>query len=130
MATSDAPRPWTDPDYKSFVRAIEADEGASLAGGDEYQQLMAKETRVLETVDRVVNDAQFLRGRESEFLARPLREVGERAVAEAQAAFEEALAARTPRALGEALLGGERKIYLGLALLALAVLLFFVSASS
>lgn len=108
--------------------------GLETAGGDGvgdvYQQLMARERRVLDTVDRVVNDAAQRDRRARSFLHLPLHEVGMRAMAAARGLLDDLSAARSPRDAYAALTHPGRAVYLGVLLLLLAMCAAFVHATT
>ena len=89
-----------------------------------YQFLLSRETRVLETVDRVVNDTRRAEARERAFLDTPLHEVGMRAMSALKGLMDDLLAARSVRDVRAAFLAhGERRLYLGVLMLALGALI-------
>jgi hypothetical protein len=131
--TEPVPTPWQDPQYRAFMDIIAPREPSDTRSGaqpEAYQALMATERRVLDTVDRVVNDARWVDTRDAQFVNLPLSVIGTRAMAAGKAIVTDLVAARTPTQAAAALLHGDRKIYVGLALVALALILFFVSVSS
>jgi hypothetical protein len=120
--------------------------------GAAYQALVGHEDRVLDTVDRVVNDARRRDPKRKTFLQQPLHVVGARMMNELQGTMQDLLrlGERAIEAAGGAFsrrgtkgttvapalaelpgvfMRGERPIYLGLCLLCLAGLLLFVRAS-
>jgi hypothetical protein len=130
-----APTPWQDPQYRAFMDILRPPSpppggGQGPAQPEAYQALMATERRVLDTVDRVVNDARWVDTRNAQFIHLPLSEIGARTMATGKAALADLVAARTPTDAAAALLAGDRKIYFGLVLVALALALFFISVSS
>ena len=100
---------------------------------DAYQQLMARERRVLDTVDRIVNDAERGAaerdiGGPAAALARgdmPAHEVLMRTAGSVRLLFEDLVACRSMEDVRRTLLGVDRsqRPFLGLALIALAALL-------
>lgn len=95
--------------------------GAGDVPGTTFQRLMATETRVLETVDRVVNDARFVESKRAEFLQQPLRVILDRTVRAVLDAFVDTMKARS---LGEVLLAfsrDDRPLYIGLAVMAVTL---------
>lgn len=104
--------------------------------GDVYQNLMAREQRVLDTVDRVVNDASRRRRgsrgsrKKRAFLNLTVHQVGVRTIAAARGLLDDLVAVRKPVDLYNALLHPERAVYLGVMLLLLAMCVAFVNATT
>ena len=95
--------------------------------GDVYQDLMARERRVLDTVDRVVNDASRERREAGTLAGMPVHEVVMRTVSAVTALFEDLVVCRSLDDLRAALTVEQaRRPFLGIALVALAVLLGMV----
>jgi hypothetical protein len=94
-------------------------------GEDEvYQKLMGRERRVLDTVDRVVNDAEQRRARrEDGLLGMPMHEVAMRTIGAVRQLLDDLLDSRTLADLQAALANEQRRRYLGVALIALALML-------
>lgn len=89
---------------------------------DAYQALMAKERRVLDTVDRVVNDSILSRAAaESALFGMPVHELVMRTVGAMRALFDDLVASRTLAEAGAAVRDPQRRPFLGVALVAAAV---------
>lgn len=121
--------------HKALLDAVRGEGTWSGDGGptrpDVYQYLMGQEKRVLDTVDRVVNDAKRTDAlRQPSFLDAPLHELGMRMLSALRGLFDDLLAARTFTDVSAALSEGQRRTYLGACLLALAFCLALVQASS
>ena len=105
---------------------------AAAAGaepGEVYQHLMSKERRVLDTVDRVVNDARlFENERVSSFFSAPLHVICMRLVASVQAIMDELLEARSAQDVVNVFLVEERQIYVGLVLILVAIVVLVVES--
>jgi hypothetical protein len=100
------------------------------SAGDVYQRLMAREQRVLDTVDRVVNDAEHRSRRQSTFLHLSLHQVGMRTMAAARELLDDLAAVRSPRDAYVALTHPERALYLGVLIILLAMCAAFVEATT
>jgi hypothetical protein len=98
--------------------------------GDVYQRLMAREQRVLDTVDRVVNDAEHRARRDTTFLHLSLHQVGMRTMAAARELLDDLAAVRSFRDAYVALTHPERAVYLGVLILLLAMCAAFVEATT
>jgi hypothetical protein len=94
--------------------------------GELYQSLMAKERRVLDTIDRVVNDSVRSDREERSLLQLPLHELGVRAIAAARGLFHDVVEARRPRDVLNAVTKDDRMVYLGVFLILLALCVAFV----
>jgi hypothetical protein len=105
----------------------------SGAGAEEdaYSELMAKEQRVLDTVDRVVNDAVEKRDwRSGPLSGMPVHEVAMRTMGALRTLWDDLMAAQSLKDVQVALLDPSRALYIGLALVALAVALSLAHAMS
>lgn len=98
--------------------------------GDVYQRLMAREERVLDTVDRVVNDAEHRARRGNTFLHLSLHQVGMRTMTAARELLDELAAVRSFRDAYVALTHPERAVYLGVLILLMAMCAAFVEATT
>lgn len=89
--------------------------------GNVYQQLMARERRVLDTVDRVVNDRARARTEETSIVGKSVGQHWAALVGTARGLLDDLTAARHIRDVLTALLREDRRFYLGVALVLLAV---------
>lgn len=134
-ATGIQSNPWEDPVYRGFVDVLSGTaapipgSGAGSGGGagSTYQSLMATETRVLDTVDRVVNDARFVDAIQADFFQQPLGTVLDRTVRSMLDVFVDLMRARSIEDAVRAFSVDDRPLYLGLAVMA-AVLCTMVFA--
>ena len=121
-------------EYKELVDAVFG-RGASVrdhagSGTDAYQTLMAKERRVLDTVDRVVNDAAVVDVDSRTFFQMPMHEVAIRIVGSIRGLMDDLIEARKPEHVLRAVMLEDRKVYLGLVLIAVALCIALINASS
>lgn len=100
-----------------------------LSSRDPYQHLLSRERRVLDTVDRVVNDARAADVRHRPFLQLPLHVIGMRAVSSLRAVLDDLVDARSMSAVRDAVLQDDRKVYVGVCLLLLGFCLMFIQAT-
>ena len=99
-----------------------------MPAGDVYQELMKKERRVLDTVDRVVNDS---RAKESvAFLNLPLHVIAIRMVAAVKGLLDDLMEARSYKDVARALLQPDRRTYLGMCVIALALIIMAVDTAT
>ena len=122
-------------EYKELVDAVFgqgvfAREDRAGSGADSYSTLMAKERRVLDTVDRVVNDAAATDAAARSFYEMPLHEIAIRVVGAIRGLMDDLIEVRKPEHVWRALMHQDRKVYLGIALIALAVVISMITASS
>ena len=103
-----------------------------LSEPDVYSDLMAKERRVLDTVDRVVNDAVETRKERSPFSKQgmPVHEVAMRTMGALRSLWDDLISAQSLKDVMDALQDPSRVMYIGIALVALAVLMSLVVAMS
>jgi hypothetical protein len=103
--------------------------GGRLAAPDAYQHLLSRERRVLDTVDRVVNDARRSEVRRTPFLRLPLHVIGMRTLSALRGLLDDLVEARSLTDVRDALMQEDRKVYLGTCLLLLAFCLMVIQAS-
>jgi hypothetical protein len=94
-----------------------------------YQDLMKKETKVLDTVNAVVKNYKDRTIRNDEFVERALTENISRFWMDMNLMTKELFDITDLKEIPKILSKGERIIYLGLCLVMLAVILFFVEIS-
>ena len=120
-------------EYKSLVDTVFG-RGASArdragSGTDAYSSLMAKERRVLDTVDRVVNDAAVTDADVRTFFDMPIHEIAIRIVGALRGLMDDLMEARKPKDVWRALMHEDRRVYLGLVLMATALVCATVQAA-
>ena len=101
--------------------------------GAAYQGLMAKERRVLDTVDRVVNDAARLEEEDPPLARLRLHELLVRSTGALRGLMDDLLEAAEARSAPQALAAltdPGRRVFLGVCLLALGILLAVVQAAA
>lgn len=94
---------------------------------DVYQKLMAKERRVLDAVNRVVNDRIVTSAKSSGLFGMPIHELVMRTFGSVLSLFEELVACRSLKQASEALGDDARRPFLGVALVASALALALLS---
>lgn len=102
-------------------------------GEEVYGNLMKKEKRVLDTVDRVVNDARLQEAANNSFLNLSVLDITRNTAKVLRAVYAELLFAAYAQDWRRALKAvsvQERRIYLGLVLVVLSLALLMVNASS
>lgn len=90
---------------------------------DSYQYLMSRERRVLDTVDRVVNDSIAKEDAEKTLFGMPVHELAMRTIGSVRALIDDLVAARNIADVAAALRDPRRRPYLGVAMVAVALLL-------
>lgn len=144
--TDNAPLPWNDPEYVRFVQALDGQsnkvstDGMSRVGmgqGDRntspsevYQSLLKRERRALDTVDRVVNDARKTELASLELVDLPMRDLARRALTTGKSIMDDLVEANSAADIGHALVSGDRKVFLGGALIMIAIASALVSSFS
>lgn len=99
-------------------------------GRDRYGDLIDKEERVLDTVDRVVNDARLQRSERGSILHMSVAQIATRTAEVMYQVFRDALAARSTEDAKALLRSPERRLYLGIVLVTLALLAMLVTLGS
>lgn len=107
-------------EYRQLMDAIQ---GRGRFGPEVYGNLMNTEERVLDTVDRVVNDARLQRVTRASFLNMSLLEIAGRTADVLRAVYLDLFAVRSVHDFVKAFTKKDRRIYLGLVLIVIASLL-------
>lgn len=143
-----APLPWNDPEYVRFVRAL--DDSSNLASTDGmpargssadaprpdaapsevYQSLIDRERRALDTVDRVVNDARKTALASTQLVDMPMRSLALRAMSTGRSIMDDLVLANSATEVTDALVTGDRKVFLGAALIVIAIAAALVTSFS
>jgi hypothetical protein len=105
---------------------------SSAAEEDVYSDLMSRERRVLDTVDRVVNDAiETRRNRSSSSLSgMPVHEVAMRTMGAVRSLWDDLINAASLEDVMTALTDPSRVLFLGIAMVTLAAMMAIVLAMS
>lgn len=94
---------------------------------DVYQELMSKEERVLNSVDRVVNATQKLELEKQMFVHMSLSQVWHRTMQLVPAIIHDLTTLKRVTDVGRIFLHEDRKIYVGLIVVGIALIAFFSS---
>jgi hypothetical protein len=97
---------------------------------DQYQYLMSRERRVLDTVDRVVNDSISTRNEGSTLLGLPIHVLAMRTAGSMRALLDDLVTSRSIDDAIKALYDPLRRPYLGIALIALGVIVGILEVAS
>lgn len=124
-------------EYRSLLRLTDrptrpdvAEEAADEADPEEvYTRLMSKERRVLDTVDRVVNDSSERRASESLLHKMPVHEIVMRTLGATRALWDDIIEVRTVDDVVRALVDKQRLPYIGIMLIAIAVVLAVIQTA-
>jgi hypothetical protein len=104
---------------------------AATDEGEAYQYLMSRERRVLDSVDRVVNDSVLRDAeRESLLFGMPCHELAMRTLGAVRALFDDLVSSRSVEDVLKAAADPARRPFLGIALVALAVFMGMVHLST
>lgn len=98
--------------------------------GDRYSELMAKERRVLDTVDRVVNDARLQRAERSSIMHMSIAQIATKMGDVMHEAFLEAVQARSVEDVMAIIRPSERRLYAGILLIVMALLSIMITVAS
>lgn len=111
-------------EYKSLVEVLEKSEL-----DDTYKDLMKKEDKVLDTVNNVVNHYKDERYKEKSFVHMSLNEIYKVLFIEYHEFVKDITNIKDVNSLTFIVLKGSRPIYIGIVLILIAFLLFFISTS-
>lgn len=105
---------------------------SSLSGPDPYQYLMSREDRVLKTLNRVVDDnlANRHTTATTSLFAMPVHEIAMRTAGSLRSLLDDLLISRSIDDVKSAMFDPIRTPYLGLALVAIAILLGMIEIMS
>lgn len=111
-------------EYKSLVDILEKSDNNNT-----YEELMKKETATLDTVNAVVNHYRDRRIEDKQFVHMSLYEIYNLFFLELPLVVRDIKAAKNMDDAIAALMKGNRPVYLGILLVAVSLLLFFVYSS-
>lgn len=120
-----------NPEYQALLDAVRGrgefaqsgGSGSADAGDAAYQFLLSRERRVLDTIDRVVNDVRVKDADEQRLLEMPLHVVLMRTMTTVRTLMDDLLEVRSPEDAWRALTSPpERKTFIGVFLLLLGIL--------
>lgn len=144
------PLPWNDPEYVRFVQALDGSTNLASSTGlpvnespgqssqsvnskapsEVYQSLIDRETRALDTVDRVVNDARKTALASTQLVDMPVRALAFKAMQTGKAIMDDLVEAGSAQQVQVALLSGDRKVFFGATLILVAVAAALVTSFS
>ena len=119
-------------EYQTLLGLIEGKGrvGDQRNSGDVYQALMSKERRVLDTVDRVVNDSHHRDVDTRSLWEIPLHELVMRVAVAFRSVIEDLMTATSVEDALAAVAAPERRTYIGVGLVALALLVLVLSSGN
>lgn len=141
-AEADSPMPWNDPEYVRFVQALDGQTNKVSTSGmsdrgdvnqkpsEVYQSLLNRERRALDTVDRVVNDARKTELASLELVDLPIRDLARRAMTTGKSMMDDLVEANNAYEFRDALVSGDRKVFLGAVLIIIAIASALVTSFS
>lgn len=121
---------YDQPKAREYQEIMDVINRRGAHGEDVYGDLVGKETRVLDTVDRVVNDARLQASREKNFLNLSLTDIGKNLASTLHELYVDLSRAKTLQHASAALTAPHRRVYMGLTLVLLAFTLLAIQASS
>lgn len=118
------------PKAREYQELLDTIEGRGRNGIDVYGSLINKEERVLATVDRVVNDARLQTTTQDSFLHMSLYDNAAATARAIHDIFVDLLRIRSVKDVRHAFLKKDRLLYLGVALVLVAVVLIVLDLAS
>lgn len=112
-------------DYTQLVHLLEKSDPADI-----YEQLIKKEDRVLDTINRTINYSNEKQLDASEVFNMSLHEIIRRFFWTLRTIFHDLFRVKTGQDLWQVMLKDDRKIYLGTLLLCVCIILFFISITT
>lgn len=107
--------------YKDLVKLLDQSDPQNI-----YEELIKKETRVLDTIDRVVNYSNEKQVKESEFLENSLNGIAHDFFWNMRLVMTELYDVKTFQDIVRVLTKDDRKIYLGILAILVGLFLFFI----
>ena len=107
--------------YNDLVRLLDRSDPQDI-----YEELMKKEERVLDTIDRVVNYSNEKQVKESEFLENSLNGIAHDFFWNMKLVMSDLYDVKTFQDLGRVLTKDDRKIYLGILAILVGLFLLFI----
>ena len=120
-------------EYRKLLESVTEDKHKPNQVGsdmDQYQYLMSRERRVLDTVDRVVNDSISTRNEGSTLLGLPIHVLAMRTAGSMRALLDDLVNSRSIEDVIKALYDPIRRPYVGIALIAAGVLIGMLEVAS
>ena len=111
-------------EYKAIMDVVETSDVDNV-----YPDLMNKEHQVLDTVNNVVNYYRNTKQEEKQFLHKSLHEIYNLMFLEVPLIMSELLKAKSIDDVTHTLTKNDRLIYLGVMLVVLSIILFFINSS-
>lgn len=97
---------------------------------DQYQHLMSREKRVLDTIDRVVNDSLSKKDDESSLLGLPVHTLALRSAGSLRALLDDLVVSRSIEDVVRALTDPLRRPYIGVALVTIGIIVGLLEIAS
>ena len=110
-------------DYRALVSMLY---GGSVGDDEMYQELMKKEGNVLDTVNRVANQMRTDATQADEFVNLPIVAVIHRVYTSVRAVMKDLPAARNAKQLRDVIMRDDRRIYIGVLLICVALFLLLL----
>jgi hypothetical protein len=97
---------------------------------DQYQYLMSREKRVLDTIDRVVNDSLVKKEEGSTLLALPVHTLAMKSAGSLRALLDDLMVSRSYEDVIKALMDPERRPYIGIAMVVIGIIVGLLEIAS
>lgn len=112
-------------EYKNLLNLLEKSDVSTV-----YEELIKKEENVLHTINRVANLKATEDQKKTDFLSMPMHQIILKLYATLKAIHHELLRVKSVKQVPKIFLKDDRKIYLGIMLVILALFLFFICIST
>lgn len=120
---------YSKPKAREYQELMDIVEGRGDHKNDgTYGRLMDKERRVLDTVDRVVNDARLQKIASKSILNMPVVDIVGRAGTSVSAIYQDILRIREPHDVITAFTKDDRRLYVGIIIVVISVIVLFFQA--
>lgn len=123
-------------EYRKLLESVSENKSTNLSVSptgsdlDQYQYLMTRERRVLDTVDRVVNDSISTQNEGSTLLGLPIHVLAMRTAGSLRALLDDIMISRSFDDVIKALMDPLRRPFVGIALIAAGVIIGMLEVAS
>ena len=132
-AASQMPLPYdSSEEYRRLLESVTSSKKSSPTGSDmdQYQYLMSREKRVLDTIDRVVNDSLVKKEEGSTLLALPVHTLAMKSAGSLRALLDDLMVSRSYEDVIKALMDPERRPYIGIAMVVIGIIVGLLEIAS
>ena len=131
-AASQMPLPYdSSEEYRRLLESVTSSKSSPTGSDmDQYQYLMSREKRVLDTIDRVVNDSLVKKEEGSTLLDLPVHTLAMKSAGSLRALLDDLMVSRSYEDVIKALTDPMRRPYIGIALVVIGIIVGLLEIAS